>query len=229
MEQISLYKRIDASYNNINQISANLALRIPHLVYLNLSYNSVTSIPRNIALLFHLEELLLRGNKLLSIPDEICLLENLKMLDLSYNKLQQLPKDMGKLKNLSRLNISYNALTKIPLSLGSIKGLGIVIASSNCSMEPPQEICNSSVTLLAYLRDHAPEYLPCKALNSFPRVRANIARSQLDDDIRTQNVSAYVQSLTQTQKPASRLKTPLLLPTNATSFRQDDLRDKIVG
>lgn len=206
-----------------------MALRIPHLVHLNLSYNSVVSIPQNIALLFHLEELLLRGNKLTNIPDEVCLLENLKLLDLSHNKLQNLPKDMGKLKNLSRLNIANNALLRIPHSLGLINGLGIILAFNNCSLEPHQEICNSSATLLTYLKQHAPEVLPFKSLNAFPRVRANAARSQLDDDVRTQNVSAYVQSLTQTQKPASRLKTPLLLPANASSLNLDVLRDKLVG
>jgi hypothetical protein len=94
---------------------------------------------------------------------------------------------------------------------------------------PPQNICNNSDQLLTYLREHAPEVLPSKQLNHFPRIRSNVARSQLDDDARTQSVASYVQTLTQTSKPASRAKTPLLFPSNGTKCNPDDLRDKIIG
>ncbi len=229
LENVNLYQHLDGSFNNISHLSTNLALRIPHLTHLNFSYNSLIEIPSSIALLFHLEELLLRENLLVSLPEELCLLPKLQMLDVSFNQLENLPKGIGKLPMLTKLNVSHNFLTSIPKSLGLSPHLYILVANSNRCVDPPQNICNCSRQLLMYLRQHAPEVLPSKMLNHFPRVRSNVARSQLDDDARTQSVASYVQTLTQTSKPSSRAKTPLLLPTNATKCSPDDLRDKIIG
>lgn len=119
LEFMNLYSRVDGSFNNISHISTNVALRIPHLTHLNLSYNSLVEIPPSIALLFHLEELLLRENKLIRLPDEICLLPKIHMLDVSFNQLQSLPREIGNLPCLTRLNVSHNLLTGVPLSLGT--------------------------------------------------------------------------------------------------------------
>lgn len=228
-ENINLFEHVNGSFNNISTLSSNLALRIPHLTHLNFSYNSLTELPASIALLFHLNELLLRENRLVCLPEELCLLPKLELLDVSHNQLESLPKGIGKLAKLAKLNVSHNLLTAIPHSLGLNSCLCVLVASFNRCVKPPQEICNSSTQLLRYLREHAPEVLPSKMLNFFPRVRSNIARSQLDDNVRTQSVASYVQTLTQTSKPASRAKTPLLLPNNATKYSPDELRDRIIG
>ena len=229
LENINLYQHLDVSFNNISNLSTNLPLRIPHLTHLNFSYNSLTEIPPSIALLFHLEEFLVRENQLVSLPEELCLLPKLQMLDVSFNQLQNLPKGIGKLPMLAKLNVSHNFLTSIPNTLGLSPHLYILVANNNKCIDPPQDVCNNSRLLLSYLRQHAPEVLPSKMLNHFPRIRSNVARSQLDDDARTQSVASYVQTLTQTSKPSSRAKTPLLLPVNATKCSPDDLRDKIIG
>ena len=207
------------------KVSPNLALQIPHLTHLNLSYNVLMEVPQSIGLLFHLEELLLRGNKIAHIPDEICVLSNLQMLDLSHNNLSSLPQDMGRLRNLVRLNVSHNMLTAIPYSLGSNFKLLVLLATFNQSVEPPQYICDSSEQLLSYLRKQACPVLTEELLNYFPRVRSNIAYSTLEDTARTE----YVKIQTQTCKPASRTKTPLLLPANATRCSPETLGDKILG
>lgn len=229
LESVNLYHHVDGSFNNISSLSTNLPLRIPHLTHVNLSYNSLTELPPSIALLFHLKELLLRGNRLDFLPEEMCLLPELEMLDVSYNQLRNLPKGIGKLQKLSKLNVSHNCLSSIPCSLGLNLHLCVLVANNNMCTNPPQEVCNTSNQLLFYLHKHAPEVLPSRNLNHFPRVRSNVARSQLDDDVRTQNVASYVQTLTQTSKPASRAKTPLLFPTHGTRCSPDDLRDKIIG
>lgn len=212
------------SFNSISSLSSNLALRVPHLRHVNLSYNSLTSIPPSIALLFHLEVCLLRENKLTCLPEEICLLPRLVILDVSYNQLKVLPKGIGKLKSLTRLNISHNLLTSIPNTLGLLPSLSVLLASHNNCVDPPQSICNSSAELLSYIKSHAPEVLPFKELNCFPRVRSNIARSQLEED-----VQRYVQTLTHTPTVPSRAKTPLPLPCHATRCTPEELRDRIIG
>ena len=224
-----MFQELDGSFNNISHLSTNLALRIPHITHLNFSYNSITEIPSSIALLFHLKELLLRENKLVCLPEELCLLKKLQMLDVSHNQLQTLPKEIGKLLKLTKLNVSHNYLTVLPHCLGLIPHLSVLVATHNRCVDPPQEICNRSSQLLIYLRQHAPEELPFKKLNFFPRVRSNVARSQLDNSARTQSVASYVQTLTQTTKPSSRAKTPLLLPIHATQCSADEFTDKIIG
>ena len=198
---------------------------MPHLTHLNFSHNLLKEIPSSIALLFHLEELLLRGNKITHLPNEIGLLDNLQMLDLSHNLLCTLPDELGNLQNLVRLNVSHNLLTAIPLSLGSSPSLSILLATFNQLTEPPQSICNDSQQLLSYLRNNTPPVLIQELVNYFPRVRSNIAHSELQDSFRTE----YVKIQTQTSKPASRTKTPLLLPANATRFSQQALCNRIVG
>ena len=229
LDSVNLYQHVNGSFNNISHLSTNLALRIPHLTHLNLNYNSLTEIPSSIALLFHLKELLLRENQLVCLPEEMCLLPKLEMLDVSFNQLQNLPKGMGKLQRLSKLNVSHNYLSSIPSSLGLNPNLFVLVANNNICTNPPQDICNNSDQLLMYLREHAPEVLTSRQLNHFPRIRSNVARSQLDDDARTQSVASYVQTLTQTSKPASRAKTPLLFPSHGPKCSPDDLRDKIIG
>jgi len=135
--------------------------------------------------------------------------------------LQQL----GNLQSLVRLNVSHNALTSIPLSLGSSPNLAILLANFNKSIDPPQSICNDSEELLGFLRNRAPPVLAKEFFNYFPRIRSNIAHSELQDSARTE----YVKMQTQTSKPASRSKTPLLLPANATCCSQQSLSDKITG
>ncbi len=216
LENVNLYQHVNGSFNNISHLSTNLALRIPHLTHLNFSYNSLTEIPSSIALLFHLKELLLRENRLICLPEEMCLLPKLEMLDVSFNQLQSLPKGIGKLQRLSKLNVSHNYLSSIPSSLGLNPHLFVLVASNNMCTNPPQDVCNNSDQLLMYLREHAPEVLTFRQLNHFPRIRSNVARSQLDDDVRTQNVASYVQTLTQTSKP-KQLQLPLMLQIRSVS------------
>ena len=222
---MNLFTRVNGAFNSITHLSPNLALRIPHLTHLNLSYNSIVEIPATIGLLLHLTELLLRENRLQELPDEIILMKQLQLLDVSRNYLSKLPKDLGKLENLSKLNVSYNYLEAIPLSLGSAPKLSVLLASNNHCVKPPQPICDYSSELLNYLRNHTHPVLIAKQLNHFPRVRFNIARSQLSGDPRSQ----YAQSQTRTTLPSSRTKTPLLLPPNATQLSVQTLSDKIVG
>ena len=225
LESVNFYTTVDLSFNSIGSISSNLALQMPHITHLNISYNLLKELPSTIALLFHLEELLLRGNKITHLPHEICYMDNLQMLDVSHNLLCTLPDQLGNLQSLVRLNVSHNALTSIPLSLGSSPNLAILLANFNKSIDPPQSICNDSEELLGFLRNRAPPVLAKEFFNYFPRIRSNIAHSELQDSARTE----YVKMQTQTSKPASRSKTPLLLPANATCCSQQSLSDKITG
>lgn len=50
------------------QLPPELPLRLPHLRYLDLSYNQLEQLPCSFGLLFHLQTLLVQHNRLRSLP-----------------------------------------------------------------------------------------------------------------------------------------------------------------
>uniref|UniRef100_UPI000A600058 leucine-rich repeat domain-containing protein n=1 Tax=Leptospira interrogans TaxID=173 RepID=UPI000A600058 len=65
----------------------------------------------------------LRYQKLTTLPKEIGQLQNLQRLDLSFNSLTTLPKEIGQLRNLQELDLSFNSLTTLPKEVGQLENL----------------------------------------------------------------------------------------------------------
>jgi len=74
-------------------------------------------LPRDREALFNLTELDLTYNQLTELPKEIGNLVNLTELHLSYNQLTELPKEIGNLVNLTVLGLYNNQLTELPKEL----------------------------------------------------------------------------------------------------------------
>ena len=53
--QVRLLRSVDLSFNNIVEIPAGLPLTLPHLQYLNISHNQLTSLPDSIFGFIHLQ------------------------------------------------------------------------------------------------------------------------------------------------------------------------------
>ena len=222
------------AFNAITELPNELPFRLPHLSYIDLSHNQLSSLPDNFGLLFHLKTLLLRYNRLTSLPDSFVCLVKLEKLDLSHNKLRTLPQDFTKMESLAKLNISKNRLKVLPVSLGGVKTLKVLLACDNRLHDPPQCICDSgSDELIAYLRKSynlsgsRSEVLPMSGENIFPRVRGNHLQSSVLNPHSAQ--VQYIQSQTHTTNTPSRVKTPLLPPPDASSLDADVLRDRIIG
>lgn len=233
-DSISLYERMTAAFNAITDLPKELPFRLPHLNYMDLSHNHLTSLPENFGLLFHLKTLLLSYNRLTSLPDSFASLIKLEKLDLSHNQLKSLPQDFTKMECLTRLNVSKNRLKVLPVSLGGVKSLKVLIACDNKLHDPPQSICDcGSDELIAYLRKSynlsgsRSEVLPASSDNIFPRVRGNHLQSSVLNPHSAQ--VQYIQSQTHTTNTPSRVKTPLLPPPDASSLDADVLRDRIIG
>ncbi|GFX82458.1 transposable element Tcb1 transposase [Trichonephila clavipes] len=231
-DSISLHERINLSFNCISTLPAELPLRIPHIAFLDLSYNKISALPDSIGLLFHLKCLLLSHNCLEEIPSTITRLVKLQKIDLSHNCLLELPEKIGEMESLRKLNVSNNKLKSLPKSLGSSETIEIILAISNCCIsQPPQNICDSgSDSTIRFLKQLASGKILAKQereLNIFPRVRANVIQTAKpnSDSVRAQ----YVQIQTATLNTASRIRTPLLPPYDATQLHPDELRDKIIG
>ena len=176
-DSVSLYERMNASFNCLEELPVELPLRLPHLSHLNLSYNRLTVIPESFGLFFHLKTVLLQNNKIKDLPNSFLHLVKLEKLDISYNGIRELPEDLGKMESLTRLNVSHNKLKTLPPSLGSCKSIKVILAGANRLITPPQALCNEgSEAIIKYLKKHCdvgkvPESKPKG--NVFPRVRGN--------------------------------------------------------
>ena len=234
-DSLSLYERMDASFNMIQELPLDLPIRLPHLNHLDISHNQLYYLPGNFGLLLQLETLLLRYNKIKVLPDSLFRLVKLKKLDLSHNQLRTLQDDVIHLKKLEKLDVSYNKLKVLPSSLGGIRTLKVLLASENRLCEPLDSVCHcGSDELLTLLRKtynlsgHYSEHLSANnQIPVFPRIRGNHLQTSVVNPHSAQ--MQYIQSQTHTSNTRSRIKSPLLPPTGGSKLEAFVLRDKILG
>ena len=232
-DAVSLYEEINASFNAISEIPAELPLRLPHLTHINISYNKITSLPVNFALFFHLDTLLINNNDLRELPESFCHLAMLTKLDLSNNCLRELPANLGSLPLLCSLNVNNNKLKKLPSSLGGSNALSVFLAKGNRLIEPPQSVVNEgSDETIQYLRQHYVRPSPERTIsvksgdNVFQRVRG----SQFAQSVANAHSAHTLYAESQTDMfMQNRMKAPLLPPSHATTLDVDELSDRIIG
>ncbi|XP_072027621.1 uncharacterized protein [Amphiura filiformis] len=232
VDSISLFERLDTSFNSISRIPPEIPLRLPHLSHLNISHNHLFTLPESFSLLFHLKTLLMNHNSLQQLPESFVNLVKLERLDLSHNSLVKLPENMGEMESLRKLNVCDNKLTSLPLSFGKSHKISVLIALTNgCVQSPPQSVCQEgSEATLCYLRKQCKNgYIP-KPINHgnvFRRARGDVLQSTVANPHSAR--AQYVQEQTQTTNTKNRIRTPLRPPLKATSLEADELMDKIVG
>ncbi|KFM77246.1 p53-induced protein with a death, partial [Stegodyphus mimosarum] len=231
-ESISLYERVNLSFNCLSTLPVDLPLRLPHISFLDLSYNRISKIPDSLGLLFHLKDLLLSHNCLEVLPQAITRLVKLQKIDVSHNVLQELPEKIGEMESLKKLNVSHNKLKSLPKSLGYSDTIKVILASSNCCVsQPPQNVCDGgSDQTIRFLKQLASGKILSKVereVNIFPRVRGNVVQTAVPNS--DSALAQYVQIQTETMNTASRIRTPLLPPYDATQLHPDELKDKVIG
>ncbi|XP_017885653.1 leucine-rich repeat serine/threonine-protein kinase 1 [Ceratina calcarata] len=132
---------IDAVLNVNKKLSKNNDLALYAITRIDISHNSITSIP---PIIFHLqslhclnlaqnkidaltaesknkeklcpvlEELYLQDNRLEQLPEFVMNLPALEIIDVSNNKLQKLPDNLWRAPKLKELNASFNLLKDLP-------------------------------------------------------------------------------------------------------------------
>ena len=225
---------MSVAFNALTELPDELPIRLPHLCYLDLSYNQLEALPHTFGLLFHLETLNLKFNQIKTLPNSFYHLIKLNKIDISHNCLKIISNDIIKLEKLTKLNISFNKLKSLPIPLGGIKSLKVLLASNNRFPESLVTICsNGSDELLSHLRKNynlhtqCSELLPSSNHNVFARVRGNHLLTSVPNPHSAQ--VQYIQSQTHTANTSSRIKTPLLPPQGASTLDANDLKDKILG
>ncbi|XP_053521444.1 leucine-rich repeat-containing protein 63 [Artibeus jamaicensis] len=101
------------------------------LVYLNLSFNDISSFPTEIFCLKYLQILILRNNPIKAIPSEIQQLQFLRVFNIAFNLILNLPPGLFYLPYLEELNISYNSIAAIPNEIQKLRSLRQLLVDGN--------------------------------------------------------------------------------------------------
>ncbi|CAH3015231.1 unnamed protein product [Porites evermanni] len=113
--------------------------------FLDLRGQNITSVPREVLtkpLILNLRILELSYNGLQSIPREICYLVCLEELYLGKNDLKTLPRDFDKLSTLKKLSLVHNGFQEIPFCLSHLLLLEWLNFSGNViEIIPPWLLC----------------------------------------------------------------------------------------
>jgi protein-tyrosine phosphatase len=105
------------------------------VVSLDLSQNSLTSLPHELSFLIHLRKLVVSYNKLTELPDSLGNLSELESFDASHNAIEELPQTFIYLSNLASAALDYNNFAQIPESLLEIMAVPMVAAAPQNSGE----------------------------------------------------------------------------------------------
>lgn len=118
------YRKLEKIVIENNHLQC-LSPKINHLSLkiLDLTRNSLTSLPKQIGEIRTLEELYLAGNKLQSVPKELGNLTSLKRFFINHNHLTSVPKELGNLSSLEAFSLGPNPLKSLPEELGALSSL----------------------------------------------------------------------------------------------------------
>lgn len=153
--------------NNLTLKAVKNAIRVtPEDTYkLILSHMGLTTFPKCLLKVTHVNILDLSCNQIAVLPDSIGNLLSLTRLVLRSNKLRALPQSIGNLSKLTYLDVSNNFLTSegLPDSLGSLTGLKTLNLGLNKidSLPPTFEALHSLEELKLFHNDFSvlPEFL----------------------------------------------------------------------
>ena len=101
------------------------------LLHLDISFNSLQTLPNEISSLNLLQELNCSCNKLQSIPETIGSLPWLRIIKANGNQITTIPKEIGNCKTLEQLNLGENQLTSLPQEIDGCTVLRSLLLQNN--------------------------------------------------------------------------------------------------
>ncbi|CAL1294638.1 unnamed protein product, partial [Larinioides sclopetarius] len=134
-------KSLSLQYNKFEKLPFNFFWALPCLEMLNLSYNSLKSLPVSCDSVINLKTLLLSGNQLSDLTNLVNLLKlsRIECLHLAYNRIKELPEGFFQaLHFLRTLSLSGNELQSIPSQISKAHNLEKLYLHSNQLVSIPK-------------------------------------------------------------------------------------------
>lgn len=124
---------------------------------MDMSFQGLSVIGRNIIILSNIRQLVLNNNEITEIPIEITKLKCLEKLDLGYNRIEKIPAEIGQLVNLQELLLNDNMITEIPMEMGTLYKLETFNIQNNPLMHPYGTMAKDK-SLLRFCRENNTNY-----------------------------------------------------------------------
>lgn len=133
---------LNVSNNSLRTLPDSIVY-MTSLTQLSVLHNELESLPRRIGLLCNMRRLEIANNRLGSLPDTFAALTHIKRLDLEGNRLRLLPENLDLMVKLETLNVNKNRLLRLPRCLHRMPVLSVVMANKNCITYIPNDIIRS--------------------------------------------------------------------------------------
>ncbi|CAF1119610.1 unnamed protein product [Adineta ricciae] len=131
-------KTLDLSSNSLATLPNEIEL-LDYLIVLNIHNNQLSTIPDSIRRLRLLEKLVLSQNELTTLPDGLFYCSSLLYLNLSRNHLTKVSNKIGDLSYLQELDLSENDFEVFPKQLGYLTKLTKLTIAKNRLRALPNE------------------------------------------------------------------------------------------
>lgn len=139
IEHLTMLEILDVTSNSLKTLPKNLG-SLENIRMLNICGNKLRHLPESLGRLHHLETLDCSSNRLTVLPDSLTNLEALVGLDISSNHIDRLPEEFGKLSKLTDLRASGNQLTSLPKSFAHLSRLVSLLLGNNKLLFVPMEL-----------------------------------------------------------------------------------------
>ncbi|KAM6159447.1 p53-induced death domain-containing protein 1 [Rhynchocyon petersi] len=130
---------LDLSFNSLETVPACIP-QLRGLHTLLLSHNHLSELPETLGTLPTLTFLAVTNNHLTRLPKTLGALSTLRHLDLSENLLDSVPPEIGDLSSLTELNLASNRLERLPSSLAGLRSLRLLLLYSNLLTSLPTDL-----------------------------------------------------------------------------------------
>uniref|UniRef100_UPI00358FE397 E3 ubiquitin-protein ligase LRSAM1 isoform X2 n=1 Tax=Myxine glutinosa TaxID=7769 RepID=UPI00358FE397 len=180
--------------NRLNSISDSADLKnLSGLQVLDLHFNKLIALPKDIGQLTSLQVLNLENNKLQSLPESVGELHNLRTLNVKDNALVALPDSLRSLGQLYSLDLRGNHFNRLPKCLAYLSTLQKLYFDLEKVIFPPMEVSSNGTEAVRQFmcKESGIEFLQSSPSSEAPAVVERVSRDSDQLDRRIQEEAEW--------------------------------------
>ena len=148
--------------------------------YLDLSHNSLSTLPSGVGSLTKCTKFVASHNKLVELPDEIGFLRSVQLFDLSHNELKSTPDSTKELSKVEQMYLHHNWLIKLPNLRKCAHLKELLIGFNRIEQLTDEDVENTANQLKVLdLRDNKLYSLPDEIVNLQSLERLDVSNNEL--------------------------------------------------